>query len=238
MKIRVLFGAVAHNLQENLSPEDRANLLSRIIEIETRLLENAVCVPLGFEINFTDPLQPHPGLVVPLLVEEQALAFRELIENFQSVVESLVEARRDNQISPPEFHARLQQSFNTLMTVIVRDLLVEPQRQQLGQIIQNLAEQRQGFIVQSFQIMAGVLELSEEELQVIVSLSNRVQEQRNALEGQFHLGLIELPQVVQSIRQSCVEFNLALDEILTDEQLQVVRIYRGLSFRPRRQGKC
>jgi hypothetical protein len=229
---------VARHLQENLPNFAKRELLQNITDIEQSLVAQGICIPLGFEVNLRVPLHPHPGMIVPLLVPAQGIPFREIVMTHQQVAENLVTLRKAGLISPEEFHAKMQINYNSLMTNLVGGLLADEQRVQLKYILEQQAVEREQYIVQSFHLMAASLQLNAEELQKTVVLSAAIESKKNFLLQALHAGEITQEMMLQAVREMCVDFHSALDELFNEQQLEIIRIYRALSFRTRSQMAC
>ncbi len=228
---------VARHLQENLPAAEKENLLNTIDTIEKHLVAHGVCIPLGFELNFSHPLHPHPGLVAQVLTAEQHPVFKNLVTAHHQHAEELVRARKEGKLSPQEFQLRMQQNFHMLMSKLIGGLLTDEQRIKLGHMLQQQAKQREEFIRQSFHVMAVVLDLKPEQLHKIVSISVEVEKHKAALIEKMKSGDLSEEALRSILQQTCSHVYSAMESMLNAKQLEVVKIYRALSFRPRMQMK-
>ncbi len=229
---------VARHLQENLPDTAKRELLQNITAIEQSLVLQGICIPLGFEVNFSFPLHPYPGMILPLLVPDQEDPFRKIVMTHQQVAENLVTLRKAGLMSPEEFHAKMQINYNSLMTQLVGGLLNDVQRVQLKYGLDQLAAEREQYIAQSFHLMAASLQLNEEELQETVVLNASIESMKNFLLQALQAGEITPEMTLQAVREHCVDFHNALDQLFNEQQLEIIRIFRALSFRTRSQMAC
>ncbi len=224
---------VARHLQQNLPPQAKLELLQTMATIEQTLTLHGVCIPLGFEVNITNPLHPNPEMIVPLLMPDQEDSFREIVLKHQQISQNLISLRKGGLLSPAEFHGKMQSNYNSLMSTLIGGLLGDDQREQLKSVIDQLAAKREEYIVRSFQPMSVSLELNEETLQKTVALSVSAENMKNTLDQAFHSGGITFEMRMQAIRETCAAFHTELDVLFNDKQLEIIRIYRALSFRTR-----
>lgn len=229
---------VARHLQQNLPDPARRELLQTITAIEQSLVLQGICIPLGFEVNFSFPLHPHPGMIMPLLTPDQEIPFREIVMTHRQVTENLVTLRKAGFLSPEEFHVRMQINFNSMMTNLMGGFLSDEQHVQLKYRLEQLAGEREQYIIQSFHLMSASLQLNTEQLQKTVVLSATIESKKSILLQALHTGEISPEMMLQAVRESCVDFHGVLDELFSGQQLEIIRIYRALSFRTRSQMEC
>jgi len=70
----------------------------------------------------------------------------------------------------------------------------------------------------------------------LVQLRDQVETDRHALIKRFRENEIDQDILLTGLRALCGPQETTLNALLDDTQLEVLRIYRVLTFRPRRQG--
>ena len=227
---------VAVHVQENLLAADKADLLVKITQIEDHLVQRGLCLPLGHEFVFNaPPFQEHPLMFVPLLDEAQRASFEARVIIHEVSVGQLIGEREGGLISPEAFHEAMHALRERLMRDI-HDLLREEQRQELVRLRAELEIRRQQFFLQSQIIMTAALRLSIPQLEGLVQLRDQVETDRHALIKRFRENEIDQDILLTGLRALCGPQETTLNALLDDTQLEVRRIYRVLTFRPRRQG--
>lgn len=226
---------VAAHLRQNLPEADKADLFTRVERIEAHLVQRGLCLPLGHEFVFNaPPFQEHPFMFVPLLDEAQRATFEARMLTHEASVRQLVAERENGLMSPEAFHEEMHTLHERLMQDI-HDLLREEQRRELGRLRAELELRRQQFFLQSQIVMTAALRLSIDQLEGLLQLRDQVETDRNALIKRFRDGEIDHETLLAEQRALCAPPETTLAALLDDAQLETLRIYRVLTFRPRRQ---
>ncbi|NNF34695.1 MAG: hypothetical protein HKN68_11325 [Saprospiraceae bacterium] len=222
---------IARHLSENLPAEDKDQISEQVQRVEAHLLEHGHCVPIGFEPNIKHPIHPTPDLLSQLLEPFQVPLFQELMQYHQQVSEQLIQQRIHDVITPQEFFAAMHTNRQQLMENIITNIFSDSQRVQLVHVIQHLHEERARYIENSYGCMIASLELEEETAQLLLSQIMSTQEIISENHKLLQNGEITVEEYLEALEQDCTSYQDNISTLLSEEQMDIVYLYRALSFR-------
>lgn len=222
---------IARHLSENLPAEDKDQILEQVQRVEAHLLEQGHCVPIGFEPNLIHPIQPTPELLSQLLEPDQGPAFQQLLQYHQQVSEQLIQQRIHDVITPQEFFAAMYTNRQQLMAYIITNILSDPQRAQLVLVIQHLHKERASYIESSYGCMIASLGLEEDTAQSLLSEIMSTQEIISENHKLLQNGDMTVEEYLEALEQDCTAYQDNISTLLSEEQMDIVYLYRALSFR-------
>ena len=222
---------IARHLSENLPEDEKDQLIDKIMDIEVHLLDHGHCIPLGFEPNFKHPIHPTPELMSQLLEPAQLPFFQELLQHHQRISEHLIHKRIHDEITPQEFFAAMHTNRQHLLENIVTKVFNDHQHVKLAQIIEHLHQERARYIESSYGCMIASLELDEETAE---SLLNEIMKIQGIISDTHELlknGEITIEEYLNMIKIDCSTYQESISSLLSEDQMDIVYLYRVLSFR-------
>ncbi len=232
---------VAAELNDRLTEEQKAMLFARV---EARRQELRARVGEGFDGSA--PMRGHRGRAGGLfrddgplaetLTEEQKTALAELRQKHREAMQALMAQRRDGTITPEALRAEMKR-LSEEMRAEVEALLTDEQKALLearrGERRGDLGARRGDFEERREERRAAMIEalgLTSEQAEALEALREKHHEAMQALREEL---MAEGSPDPQAVRAALEELRAAqreeMAEVLTDEQLEVVRLHRILT---------
>lgn len=221
---------VASRLNERLSDEKKARILARVQRIEERLQNRGHCVPLGFEPNLKRRLFPKVEEIAKFLTPDQRPAFRELVQSYTQKKKELIQMRKDDEISPAEFFAAMHFNKKEYIQTLMTEILTEKQRLRVTLLVKNLHEKKAQYIKASYVCMVKALGIDEETAKAVLSEVMAIQEVKAEYYQMLKDGDISPDEYLEAIKTSCSDYKENTAALLDDDQKDIVKLYRAISF--------
>lgn len=226
---------VAADLQERLDDEEKERLFAAAESRPPRRPQ------AGRRDRAFRDRQPgrHAGFLADSLnlTDEQKAGIASIRETYRDRFQELARARREGTVPPDDARARMQELRDT-MRAEVEALLTDEQKAQLAgrraQARDRFDERRvrrEAFREEARAVRIEVLGLTAEQQEALEALREAQRAERQELRGSFRSGNAGRGEQGNAFRELRQARDAALADILTPEQLEIVKIHDALAHR-------
>lgn len=235
---------LAARLDSTLSDERKEKLFELTERIEEYDLFGLVCFvgPGGLTgpdwrttPNFVNRLHVL-RLIRDLLTEEQIEQIRNLQARYHANVRSLIAEVRAGTLSREEFVEQVKDLVSKVIAEI-RALLTEEQVAALLERIEARKMKYEDIVVATKRAMYSAIDASEDQVNSVETLCDRLSEEKDALFSQFELGELSRQDLKTALNALNEIEKEELMQILDDSQFDIVLIHKAILLRWRRIDK-
>ncbi|MFQ5569219.1 MAG: hypothetical protein ACE5G0_06065 [Rhodothermales bacterium] len=229
---------VAAELQKRLTEEQKARLFEMAAQRKARFAEQG----RGRRFNQNGQNKPrrlghrrqgkpnHAGGLSAILTTEQQEQMKALRAAHQEQMKALMQARKDGSLSPEDFREQ-RKALQTKMKDDVQALLTDEQRAQLEQQREKMKARAAAFKEAAAAAKAEALGLTGDQEATLEALQAEQKTQHQALIEQARAGTLDREAIKAQLQKLREAHQAAMAEILTPEQLEIIKIHNILASR-------